>query len=110
MLIRTRICSYIFCHVRGHGLIMDENFLDRMILVSNAWNLGDIKKDLYPLYLHKKCEDGINQPLKILKLSPFLEEKADLIELQDENYAETTHFCFYSRRDFEDRLVSEGCK
>ena len=60
MLVRTRICGFIFCHVRGHGVNLEENFLDRILRVSNSWNGGDVSKDFYPLYLHRVCVNGKN--------------------------------------------------
>ena len=71
MLVRTRICGFIFCHIRGHGVELEENYLDRIMRVSNAWNAGDIEKDFYPLYLHRVCTDGyqIRIPHLVLNLS-----------------------------------------
>ena len=106
---RSKICSFIFLHVRNHGVEAPENFLELTVKVNNAWNLGDLNNVLYPCYVHHQCKGwacNIN-----FNLIYFLEElEARTPEILSENFDSHVHYCFFNRKDYESRMVETGCK
>ena len=55
-MMRSKICAFIFLHVRNHGVETPENFLDLTVRINNAWNSGNLNDPHYPSYVHHLCK------------------------------------------------------
>ena len=58
-MMRSKICSFIFLHVRNHGVELPEDFLDLTVKIFNAWNNGDLTNLAYPRYVHFECKGNV---------------------------------------------------
>ena len=57
---RSRICGFIYTHVRNHGVQSPENYLDLTVRIYNAWESGDLTNLSYPSYIHHQCKGDVN--------------------------------------------------
>ena len=67
-MMRSQICSFIFLHIRNHGVETPENFLDLTVRIHNAWNNGNLNDPLYPSYKHQQIKGKLNLSFQIKKL------------------------------------------